>query len=538
MRKWRIEGWLDGELTGEITAVDIDEQGRRVPVSLETAEREVFGRPPRWQEFWEGAPATATDETEVLRPSAFEDDWLPELGDDGAQLSASELVGVSAKRLWSWAIVIALLGVAARAFWYFKFQDEFGWRLGPQGMSYLGQAVAYMSGGITDGLAGNLPSAYREVAPPGYALFIAALMEPFGSQQAYLQADAPMMTVRVVQWLMAGGITLMTFALARRVLFGWSALVPAVLVTASVALVDLPSLLANETLLAFLVCATVLLLVKAGEHQGRARGWLVAASALTYSYALLVQPRVILLLPFAAFWIGRVARARAGVGFALIALLLPAGWIARDYVLFDEIVPISIAGQAALYQDNVMPIGGIGTESRAVPPQCPRSEIVTAPLAARFAWARCMQAAGIDQIIAHPAKSAQAVPDRIAALYSPWNPTRARGQYATPHWDYHYLVPLATRQDTTFMKVDRILNYIWVGGFIALVLLGIGSLWVEGPLSSARMIALPLLTLPLVHLFWHGENRFRLAFLPMALIAVTLGAIAAAEVLRPRRRSS
>ncbi|MBJ7348807.1 MAG: hypothetical protein JHC87_09590, partial [Thermoleophilaceae bacterium] len=468
MRKWRIEGWLDGELTGEISAVDIDEQGRRVPVSLETAEREVFGRPPRWQEFWEGAPTAATDETEVLRPSAFEDDWLPELDAESQQLSASELVGVSAKRLWAWAFVLALLGIGARMFWYFQFQDEFAWRLGPQGMSYLGQAVAYMSGGITDGLAGNLPSAYREVAPPGYALFIAALMEPFGAHQAYLQSDAPLMTVRAVQWLMAGGITLMTFALARRVLFGWSALVPAALVTASVALVDLPSLLANETLLAFLVCAAVLLLVKAGENQGRARGWLVTASALTYSYAVLVQPRVILLLPFAAFWIGRVARARAGVGFVLLALLLPAGWVARDYVLFDEIVPISIAGQAALYQDNVMPIGGIGTEARAVPPECPRSQIVTAPVAARFAWARCMQTAGIDQILAHPAKSAQAVPDRIAALFSPWNPTRARGQYATPHWDYHYLVPIATRRDTTFMKVDRILNYIWVGGFIAL----------------------------------------------------------------------
>ncbi|MBK5230320.1 MAG: hypothetical protein JJE27_04010, partial [Thermoleophilia bacterium] len=64
---------------------------------------------------------------------------------------------------------------------------------------------------------------------------------------------------------LVGATTWMTFALARRVLFGVTALLPPLILTASIALIDVPNLFADETLLAFLLTASVLLLVKAHE---------------------------------------------------------------------------------------------------------------------------------------------------------------------------------------------------------------------------------------------------------------------------------
>lgn len=519
MRKWRIEGWLDGELTGEITAVDTD--------APSAAPTQVFEEEPRWSEFWDTGESTGEFES-----TGTTGEGAP-IAPPPPTASVEELAGISAKRLWTWACIVALLGVVARAAWYFNFQDEFAWRLGPDGMTHLNQAVGYMLGGIGNPEAGSLSPAYREFLPPGYPLFLSAIFQPFGSQEAYALGEGPLLAVRIVQWLMAGGLTLMTFALARRVLFGWAALVPAVLVTLSAGLLDLPNLLASETLLAFLLCGSLLLLVKAREIDGRDRGLLVLLAGLAFSYALLTQPRIVLLLPFAAIWLGRNLNVKFGAAFAIVALALPVGWIVRDYVLFDEFVPVSIAGQVAVYTDNVEPVGGSGTVARAAPAECPRTQLLVSPLEYRFNWARCMQAAGVDEIAAHPGDSALAVPDRVAALFSPWNPTRARGNYSVPHADYHYLVPAATRTDSTFRQIDRTLGYVWVAGYIALLIVGLATLLVEGPLSPARLIALPLLTLPLIHLVLHAENRFRLALLPFALIALTLGALTAWDALKP-----
>lgn len=535
MRKWRVQGWLDGELTGEITAIDssADERGAGgVAVAGDSGEHDVFEREPRWREFWED-----TGEREAALGESGETEALPaaagRAGVAEASAAADELAGVDARRLWTWAVLVALLGVAARAGWYFMFEDDFTWRLGPSGMEYLGQAVGYMQGALTDPAIGPAAPAWREMLPPGYGLFLAGIFQPFGAQEAFAQADGPMLAVRAVQWLLAGGVTLMTFALARRVLFGWAALAPAVLVTASMALVDLPSLLANETLLAFLLTACVLLLVKAREAEaGRDRVSLVLLAGILFSYMLITQPRLVLLLPLAAIWLGRSTRVRVGVAFAVLALLMPAGWMARNYALFDQVVPVSPTGHASVYTDNVDPVGGSGTDPYATPVECPRSQLLMGPIEQRFGWVSCMRREGFGQVAAHPDQSALAVPDRVAALASPWNPTRARGEYAVPHWDYHYLIPQATLADETFRRVDRTLNYVWVGGYILLVAVGLFVLWAEGPRSSARIIAWTVISLPLVHIVLHAENRFRVPFLPMAMIALTLGAMTAWEALR------
>ncbi|HEV7918928.1 MAG TPA: hypothetical protein VGO97_05055 [Solirubrobacterales bacterium] len=444
-----------------------------------------------------------------------------------------------ARRLWTYAILITLLGIAARAAWYINFKEDFFFRLGPDGSTYLTQAESYLAGAITDPDASVLSSIYREVFPPGYPLFLAGILKLFPAADVLGQREYVLATVRVVQWALAGATTLMTFALARRVLFGYSALIPPLIVTASIAMTDFPNLFAYETLLAFLLTGSLLLLVKAKEDQsGRNTQVFILLAGLAFSYGVIVQPRILIALPFIVIWSARAFNRRSALLLLIAGLLLPAGWVARNYAVFHEFVPISINGQASVYLDNVDPVGGDGFTPRAAPLECPRSELMSPELSRHFEWARCMQAAGFNEIIEHPGANARAIPDRLAALISPWNATQARGAYNSGVWDYHDVVPAKTREGPTFKAIDETALIVWLAIYSILIIAGVATLWVEGPASIARLIAIPLLTLPVVHLIFHAENRFRVPLLPIIAIASTLGLLNIAELLASRRRST
>lgn len=472
----------------------------------------------------------------------------------------------SPQRLWTWAALLTGAGIAARAVWYLRFKDDLFFSLGPDGETYVTQAQGYLRGAIFDPEATGLANVFREVFPPGYPLFVAGIWKPLPMHDVLAQAEYALLAVRIVQWLLGGALVLMTFALARRVLFGFTALLPPLLLTASIALVDLPNRFAYETLLAFLLTAAVLLLVNASEARGRGEhglqeewptrreetaealaiddfgdewealdeaprplrrwfspGFLILTAGLALSYAIVVQPRVAVVLPFVAAWVVSAFAPRHTVVFVLAALLLPAAWIARQYAVYDEIVPISINGQASVYLDNVDPVGGSGFVKRAAPPQCPRSMLAADDMSEHFEWARCMQREGFAEMASHPFESLIAVPDRLAALLSPWNPVHARGEYDVRAWDFHKLVPTATRRSETFKTVDGAANAAWIALYGLLAVLGAITLWAEGRGSSARLMAIPLATLPLVHLVFHAENRFRVPALPLLAIAVSLG---------------
>lgn len=480
----------------------------------------------------------------------------------------------SSRRLWTWALLLAAAGVAARAAWYLHFKDDLFFRLGPDGGIYVTQAEGYLQGAVGDPGAAVLPNVYREVFPPGYPLFLAGIWKFLPLADVMSQREYVLATVRATQWLLAGATVLMTFALARRVLFGFSALLPPMILTASVAMVDVPNLFAYETLLAFLLTGALLLLVRAseaaaerkeefdlaeGDHEqpetvefesdlAAAAGDLefedfwaeehaaskprrrrtsapgqVLIAALALSFAVLVQPRVAVILPFIAIWLWRAApRANTAV-FVIAVIVLPGAWIARDYAVYDRFVPLSINGQASLYLDNVEPIGGTGFVKGAAPPECPRSMLSANDMAEHFDWAGCMQSAGVSEIAAHPRDSVAAVGDRLAALVSPWNQRHARGTYQSEWASYHEVLPASIRNGENFRQADDLLNVLWLMLYSLLLVAGTLSLWAEGPASAARLIALPLVTLPLIHLVFHAENRFRLPALPLVAIAISLG---------------
>jgi hypothetical protein len=348
---------------------------------------------------------------------------------------------------------------------------------------------------------------------------------------------------------LVGATTWMTFALARRVLFGVTALLPPLILSASIALIDMPSRFAGETLLAFLLTASVLLLVKAHEtmHERAARariaeaaawpaahddhtapdgadwaaeaaarpaahddyaapddsewappddgewailddlpprrrrglsaGMLVLLAGLALSSTIVVQPRAAVLLPFVAAWLALALPRRFAAVFVLFALLLPAGWIARDYALYGQTVPASMR----------------------------------------------------QPFSADPNQPVRAVDDRLASLISPWNPVvleravHAWGAYGRQGWDYHDLLPASTRADHTFRGVDDDLAIGLALVYALLALLGVLSLWVEGRGSTARLIALPLVTLPVVYVAFNAEDRVLLPLLPLLSVALALG---------------
>ncbi|HEV7918927.1 MAG TPA: hypothetical protein VGO97_05050 [Solirubrobacterales bacterium] len=49
MRKWRIQGWVDGELTGDIRPIGPGDSQDHDEID---AGESQFDAPPRWQEFW------------------------------------------------------------------------------------------------------------------------------------------------------------------------------------------------------------------------------------------------------------------------------------------------------------------------------------------------------------------------------------------------------------------------------------------------------------------------------------------------------
>lgn len=495
----------------------------------------------------------------------------------------------SARELWLVASLITLLGLVGRIAWYKHYNEALFLRVGPDGMTYFNQAVDQLR--EIYGASGGEPVAdvYLDYLPPGYPLFLATLWKliplhgVIGEREFWIAA---VRAARVVQWLLAAGVTLMTFALARRVLFGYSALLPPLILTASIAMVDVPNLLASETLLAFLLTSIVLLMVKARESSAAAelrdaaeaeraaaeaeqieatagledfvvldeyedesrwsvldvpppeakrRDWTglyVLLAGFALSYAVLVQPRFALFIPFAAVWMLRAMPKGHTAVFVIVALLLPLGWVARNYGEHSRILPLSLSAQAAVYEDNVEPIGGDGSLEGAAPFACPRQMLSSGDPAERQEWADCMLSEGVDQIAAHPRDSVAAVGDRLAAMLSPWNSDYARGPYSSELFSYPEIVPRATRDDPAYATSRDWLNILWIVLYAALLLAGALSLWAEGPGSAARLIVMPLIALPLALLVYHGENLQRLPLLPMVAIAISLGFLALIDRIR------
>lgn len=470
--------------------------------------------------------------------------WADDLGNDnlanddfpGDVEPASALDLASPKRLWAWAIVITLVGLAIRGLWFYNFQDQLALRLGPDGDVYLGQARAFLAGGLGNPEAPGIANIDREVLAPGYGLFLAGLWSFLPRGDVLALTTHVQLIAFAAQSLLVALTTLITFAISRRYLFGFTSLIPPVLLTASIAVIEMTNMFAYETPLMFLLTTATWLLLIAHEHSDgeKSSRYLLASmlAALLLGAAIVAQPRVAIAIPFLIWWAVRGINWEHALMFALVVVVLPMAWIARDYAQFDRFVPISIAPQESLYIDNIAPDAGDGVADGAAPPGCPRSDLTSSTITDRFDWGDCMQQAGVEQISSNPDTAAMAVPGRLAALTTPWNPEYSSGKYSSARWGYQELIPQSVRDDPTYKTSFDILAIVFMILYAAAALVGVWILWAEGVGSGGRLLTIALVTLPLVHLLFHAEGRFRIPLLPLILIALTLGLLQFFELLR------
>ncbi|MGB3411613.1 MAG: hypothetical protein WBA45_10470 [Microthrixaceae bacterium] len=228
---------------------------------------------------------------------------------------------------------LAAAGVAARAAATVSFADE---------QDYLSLA-ANLAGGLDFTMDGAHPTAFR---PPGFPVFLSlvATVKP------------ELTALRVGNALLAGLVVLLGSLLAKRILNGAGASVTAVALMASPVAIYTATKLYPQTLAACLLLGA-LLAILAVEHATDTRFRLVWAvvAGLCLSGLTLTVPNHGVTLVVAVIWLVASLKrsAMVAVGVMLVAFLVPIGaWTARNYSVFDRVVPVSTNGGINLLLGN------------------------------------------------------------------------------------------------------------------------------------------------------------------------------------------
>lgn len=394
---------------------------------------------------------------------------------------ARPLEAASPRRLWLWAWVIALVGVALRVIWFSRYRDSLPLGLGqtfsghlwwlPDALRLRDTGQALDSFALTRGFA------------PGYGVLLRGAWEVSGGSLETMRS-----VLLIAQSLMAGAATLVTFALGRRVLFGFWSLLPPLLVTASLAVIELPGGLAPQVpLMLSLVLAIWLITVlreRVPDLTGAAPVFLTLGGGLLLGASILFSPACILIALIVCWWAFRGVGREHAVLLLVATVLLPACWIAI------------VQTQAA---------AGLPTEQAN-------------------AWA----GAGQDNVVRTPG----AALDRAYAVATPWNPRFSRGAWESTNWNYEWALPLSLRGGTTYLSATRVLAAFWMLAYLALVLAGLIALFAEGAGSAARLVAIPAICMPLITFLTANGGLLRVSVLPFLMIALVVGAAWLAEKLQ------
>lgn len=390
--------------------------------------------------------------------------------------SMSVLDRVTPQRLWLWAIVIALAGVVLRVFWFGQYEADLPFAFGS---TLTGHAWALDPQFRAPVAPGALNSYYLTRAfAPGYGVVLRAVYEAAGGATA--SAHAVGVALLIVQSAMAFVATLVTYALSRRVLFGYLSLLPAALLTLSIALIELPGGIAPQVpaMLVLLLAVWLITLVREcppGERGARAVA-LTTVGGLLLGAAVLFNPAILLPVPLILWW-GFRGLGREYATLLLVAtILLPAGWIA----VADSVTPGSLPVDQA--QQWLEPAHG--------------------------------------NVVSNASEAA----DRAYNVITPWNERWARGAYVSSNWNWEWILPASIRADASYKSASDALMIVLMLLYAGFALLGVVELISEGAGSAARLIALPVIAVPLATFVVPAGNALRLPVLPLLLIAFALGA--------------
>lgn len=374
--------------------------------------------------------------------------------------SLSALDRATPRTYWIWAGLIALVGLVLRYAWYSEFYGSgIYWLndLGRANWAFYEQAIGqpdsgmFSSGELLTPIAGDLLRLTMETTSR------AQLIETWSMLQNALLAVT----------------TLATFALSRRVLFGWTSLLPAALLTFNPLLAELAFWPSEYVLLMSFVVVAVLLLCIAHELSATGSAdWRIATAVvpagLLLGLAVLTHLAAWLFFVPVLWWAFRGVDRSWAVVLVLAALLLPA-------------IQLGVmTGSDAQKRDDarVLIERGLGSESGAVP------------------------------------ADAAAVAERAGAVADP-----------SPQ-------PLLRPS----LKDFRTAGWVVLSVLIALALVGVWALWQEGAGSSSRLLVLPLLMLIGIF-FDSTPWELRNAVFPSLLICSALGLILVADRISLDRNS-
>lgn len=380
------------------------------------------------------------------------------------------------RNLWIWAVVIAAAGTAVRVFWFLNWQDALVQDFrGFDSAHFWSLAARIPHGPVPDN--GLLAKAFA----PGYGGILWALTDHWGNDFKSALNELVAAQVAVVF-----ASSLLTFALARRVLFGWTALIPVGLLNVSVALFELPSRVAPELwtmLLLLLVIWQAAILHEKLSAGGQPRLLLLTLSTgFTLGVAVLVNPGALIVLPLLVWWAFRGLGIEHATLFLIAAVLLPACWVAIAQAnLADGLPTVEISSYIDPAHGNV---AGDGSDAL----------------------------------------------DRAYNVATPWLPRFAR-EYAVDNWNWETPLPTSVTGDSTWETAAKSAAIAFMIGYALLVLLGVIELFGEAPGSASRLLALPLPML-LLTFAMDGGNIVRVNVLPFLLIAIALGGVWCAEQLQ------
>lgn len=402
--------------------------------------------------------------------------------------SSSALDRATPKRLWSFAILIAAFGVAVRVIWFRKFESDLPFSIGDTLSGHAWALDARFRAPSSDALL-NSYDITRGFAP-GYGALLHGIVALAGGPTASNHTIS--VYLLAFQSIFVAIATLLTFALARRVLFGYAALVPPALMTASIALLELPGGFAPSIpvmlLLVLAVWQITLLRELLPEHRGLPMVLLTMSAGFTLGIAALFNPAVLILAPLVLWWAFRGIGSEHATLLLVAVVLIPASWLA--------------VAQATLP-------GGIPTDQVS-------------------AW--------IQQDAGNLPDSLNTAGERAYSVITPWNARFARGAYASRNWNYEWVNAASERTDSSWVTATRGIYIFVMIAYVTLILLGLIELFAEGAGSSARLLALPVITLPLATFLTPLGDLTRVPIIPFLMIALTLGAIAFIENSKPHTR--
>lgn len=263
-------------------------------------------------------------------------------------------------------------------------------------------------------LAGNgfvLDGRRTAFRPPGYPLFV-ALIYAVGGSWAVL---------RLVQALLGTLTALVTYRVALLVFSQVRlALLTALLVALHPVLVYLTGLIYPETLSTLLTMLALWLLVRLTTERPARTGLLLALGSVLGAIVLL-RPG---LLVFAVLGMGAVWWAQRGekgvlvkvllIPLVIVLFILP--WTVRNYVVFDEFIPLATEGGVTFWGGN-HPLGHGGHVEPSVAtwlgPNPPSSLYGWPELTEKQSENRFYQAA-LDWILSEPGQFLQLLPQKVA----------------------------------------------------------------------------------------------------------------------------